>query len=316
MGQGIHSITSEPRFYKRSQIFVLEEVQDLTYFELTILRNELYAMQGYVFSNPWLASYFESQEWYTPSPGFNTTAEFPVEFTNQQQDNIELFLFAAEGLEPTVHGCWYTGTSDLTVEYYRDISYLSDIPSPPDYYNAFTSVPQEIGAHPQLDESDLLPYYEFNELCTGYGHNQTEQQMSENRALLERYGVDESRIYRVELMPDRTISKVERITIEYLGPASPGDPYTLWQTYYATNSMYIIFIPDCRQDWASRDIALLYRCENQETSLKAAFLGRNPLLTMEIYQGPYEQLPVSIQLTDEEIGGYDKYESIFFSDRF
>ena len=33
-----------------------EEVSLLNWFELTILRNELFAMQGYVFSTEWLAA--------------------------------------------------------------------------------------------------------------------------------------------------------------------------------------------------------------------------------------------------------------------
>jgi hypothetical protein len=291
--------------------YTMEDVLDLNWFELCILRNELYAMQGYVFSTEWLAAYFESQEWYSPSPSFTTAAEFPVEFTNEQQANINLFLEAAEGLEETIAGCYYSDVNDLDVEYYSQVFSWTDKPPVPDWYGNYTSIEPQLGGHPDYSEQDLLPFDIFNDLYTGSGVNENTQAWITTNDMLHSYGVQEMSVYRVYFRPDRTIAKVERVSLDIVDSNSDHEPYVLWTAYYATNSIYIIFVPDCKLEWASKDVALVYTCDNEECTLRAAFRGAYPDLVMEIYDGPYSSLPISVEINSEDIGGYERYEELF-----
>ncbi len=287
--------------------YTQDEVSDLTWFELCILRNELYAMQGYVFSTEWLAAYFDNQNWYTPSPSFTTASEFPVEFTNEQQANINLFLEAADGLEESVTGCIYSEIEDLTVEYYRTLTYWTELPPLPECYDAYTSVEADPGAYPGFSEEDLLPYGTFNEFYTGWGDALTHEEL----ALLESFGLQDRAVYRISFRPDRTIAKIEMITLMYMEVMGMRDPHTLWTAHYASNSMFIIFVPDCRMDWATRDIALIYTCMGDECVLQAVFKGVYPALKLEIYDGPYSNLPLSITVNSEDIGGNDRYDELW-----
>ena len=288
-----------------------EEVTLLNWFELTILRNELFAMQGYVFSTEWLAAYFESQDWYSPSPSFTTAAEFPTEFTNEQQANIDLFLAAAEGLEGSIQGCCYSGTQDLEVEYYKQVFSWTDTPFVPNWYDSFTSILPQLGGFPDYSAQDLLPFDYFNELYTGSGPNENSQVWITTLDRLHQYGVQDKSVYRIYFRPDRTIAKVERVTLDIVDSALNHDPYVLWTAYYATNSIFYIFVPDCKLEWASRDVALIYTCSGDECNLRAAFRGTHPTLKLEIYEGPYSDLPLSIEIINEDIGGTERYEEFF-----
>ncbi|RKZ03640.1 hypothetical protein DRQ25_17635 [Candidatus Fermentibacteria bacterium] len=288
-----------------------EEVSLLNWFELTILRNELFAMQGYVFSTDWLAAYYDSQDWYSPSPSFTTAAEFPTEFTNEQQANIDLFLASAEGLEESIEGCCYSEVRDLEVEYYSQVYSWTDRPPVPDWYDSYTSVQPQLGGYPDYSAEDLLPFDFFNDLYTGSGVNENTQAWITTLDRLHQYGVQSKSVYRVYFRPERTIAKVERVTLDIGDSAGNHDPYVLWTAYYATNSIFIIFVPDCKLEWASRDVALIYTCSGDECTLRAAFRGIYPTLTMEIYEGPYSDLPLSIEINNEDIGGDERYEELF-----
>ena len=291
--------------------YTMDDLLDLNWFELCILRNELYAMQGYVFSTDWLADYFESQEWYFPSPGFTTAADFPVEFTNEQQANINLFLEAAEGLEETIEGCYYSEVEDLDVEYYSQVFSWTDKPQVPGWYSRYTSIEPQLGGHPDYQAQNLLPFDVFNNLYTGYGVNENTQAWINTTDMLHSYGVQEMSVYRIFFRPDRTIAKIERVSLDLGQSNGDHEPYILWTAYYATNSIYMIFVPDCKLEWASKDVALIYTCDGEECNLRAAFKGSYLTLELVIYEGPYSSLPVSIEINNDEIGGSDRYEELF-----
>jgi hypothetical protein len=52
---------------------------------LKLLRNEIYARQGYIFESPELMEYFRSMPWYKPDPNFTETL-----FSNIDKQNVEL----------------------------------------------------------------------------------------------------------------------------------------------------------------------------------------------------------------------------------
>ncbi len=289
-----------------------EEVSLLNWFELTILRNEIYAMHGYVFSTEWIAEYFQSQNWYFPDPDFTTPAEFDPGFTVEELTNIVLFRDAAEGLEESISGCCYSETQYLEVEYYKQVFSGTDRPpAPPDWYHGFTNIQPQLGGYPDCSEQDILPFELFNDLFTGCGPNENSQVWITAVDRLHQYGVQNKSVYRVYFRPDRTIAKVEKVTLDIWDSAGNHDPYVLWTAYYDINFIFIIFVPDCKLEWASRDVALIYTCMDDECNLRAAFRGTYPTLKLDIYDGPYSDLPLLIQINNEDIGGAERYEELF-----
>ena len=56
-------------FPSDSQYITEEDVAGLSKFDVNLIRNEIFARKGYVFTNPTYKNYFESQQWYNPNPG-------------------------------------------------------------------------------------------------------------------------------------------------------------------------------------------------------------------------------------------------------
>ncbi len=291
------------------RLYTQEEVSLLNWFELTILRNELYAMQGYIFSNEWLSAYFESQDWYSPSPSFTTAAEFPIEFTNEQQANIDLFLSAAEGLGGSILDSYYSETQDLEVEYYRQVLSPTDTLPVPYWYSRLAYTGSRLGGYPDCSEQDLLPFDYFDYHYTGYDRHNDSEAWNATLDSLDQYGVQDKTVYRVYFRPDRTIAKVEKVTIMFLCGAS-YEPYVVWRAYFPANSNFYILVPDCELERCSWDVTLIYTCSGDECILRAAFKG-GPHVTLEIYEGPYSDLPLSIEINNEDIGGLERSEELF-----
>jgi len=48
-----------------------EDLEGYHAYELTLMRNEIFALRGRVFRDPVLAAYFKSRPWYRPNPAFS-----------------------------------------------------------------------------------------------------------------------------------------------------------------------------------------------------------------------------------------------------
>lgn len=76
------------------------ELKDLNKTQLELMRNEIFARHGYIFSSPELRMYFYSMPWYkptTPASSFNNSV-----FNEYERDNVELLTLyeeRAEGVE-------------------------------------------------------------------------------------------------------------------------------------------------------------------------------------------------------------------------
>ncbi|MCD4776174.1 MAG: YARHG domain-containing protein [Candidatus Aegiribacteria sp.] len=292
--------------------YTQEEIEDLTWFELCILRNEIYAIHGYVFSNESLAAYFEDQDWYVPDPDFTTPDEFDPGFSDEEVNNIYLFLEAAEDTEESVLGCCYPDNlQNMQVDYYRRLSFRPELPPVPDWYNMYTGIPMELGGYPDFSGEDILPYEVFNYLYTGWGHNETNEQWQATQDILDEYEVQNKAVYRLYFRSDRTVAKVEKVTLDFLDASRSYDPYVLWTAWFSPNQEFIIVFPDCKMNWAAGDLALIYTNDGDECFLRAAFKGTYPTIRLEIYDGPYSDLPLSIKISSEEIGGDERYEEFF-----
>lgn len=62
-------------------------------YDVDLIRNEIFARKGYVFTNKMFKNYFESQEWYNPNPNADTTLNEIEEYNAEFLRNYE----AAQG---------------------------------------------------------------------------------------------------------------------------------------------------------------------------------------------------------------------------
>ena len=58
-------------FPSDSKYITLADINGLSKYDIDLIRNEIFARKGYVFTNKTFKNYFESQEWYTPNPSAN-----------------------------------------------------------------------------------------------------------------------------------------------------------------------------------------------------------------------------------------------------
>ena len=72
----------------RVRKLVFADIANLSKSQLRIMRNEIYARHGYIFSSPDLTSYFGSKPWYIPTSktvNLNSIESYNVNFIKQYE---------------------------------------------------------------------------------------------------------------------------------------------------------------------------------------------------------------------------------------
>jgi len=65
------------------------DLEGKTKAELSLIRNTIYAIHGYIFrKNPNIIDYFKKVNWYQPNPGFNEKRDF----SQMDKDNVDLLV--------------------------------------------------------------------------------------------------------------------------------------------------------------------------------------------------------------------------------
>lgn len=80
----VAEVLKEPQWTWMTQKKTLTD-EDLEYFtawELTLIRNEIFALHGRSFSDPELKAYFQARPWYKVRPGFKESDLTPTERAN------------------------------------------------------------------------------------------------------------------------------------------------------------------------------------------------------------------------------------------
>ena len=75
-----------------SQYITEWELNQYTRDEIVLIRNEIYARYGYNFSDADIRAYFESQSWYHPIDGVNSSTFDSSIFNDYESTNIDTIL--------------------------------------------------------------------------------------------------------------------------------------------------------------------------------------------------------------------------------
>ena len=76
----------------RTHAYTAEELEDLSNYQLFIVRNEIFARYGRKFKNPDLAAYFGSKSWYTPLYDGEEFDAMPDPLTPAEKANCDTIL--------------------------------------------------------------------------------------------------------------------------------------------------------------------------------------------------------------------------------
>jgi YARHG domain len=74
--------SDRPLYYTRA--IVREDLSNRALWELTLLRNTIYARAGNTFRKKWLADYFNAQPWYHPLPAIDESKLTPLDHQNAE----------------------------------------------------------------------------------------------------------------------------------------------------------------------------------------------------------------------------------------
>ena len=253
-----------------------ESLKELSLFELCLLRNEVFANHGYIFSSVWLGEHFNRQDWYSPLEGCCSGGDQYPDFSSQENNNIQLFREMEDGLGRTIYSCWTReNTSLFDYEYYREVTSEQPVPSVFDDYNMYTDFPIELGSNPCVSSENLLPFEQFSTLYEytsersermddDYDFLRAQEEMLESAATefdLQEYGA-----YRVYRRPDGSIARVDKVRLQS-GPIFM-DPSPRWSAFFDADGNLAAFLPICT--WTTKLCALLYGTDDDRTVLRAA----------------------------------------------
>lgn len=92
VARGIASSSDYALEDTRTHTYTAEELEDLSNYQLFIVRNEIFARYGRKFKNPDLAAYFGSKSWYTPLYGGEEFDAMPSPLTPAEKANCDTIL--------------------------------------------------------------------------------------------------------------------------------------------------------------------------------------------------------------------------------
>lgn len=296
-----------------------ESLEGLCSFELCLLRNEVFANHGYIFSSIWLDAHFKRQGWYSPVAGCCSDGDQYPDFSSRENSNIQLFLEMEDGLGRTIYSCWTReNTSLFDYEYYREVTSEQPAPSVIDDFDRSTDFPIELGSYPCVSSEDLLPFELFSTLYR-YSSDRFERMIEDSsferaqQEILETASVEfdltEYCVYRVYRRSDGSIAEVSKMGL--INELFPMEPFTLWSAYFHPDGSLAAFYPWCT--WMTKSVFMLYSTDEDRAVLRAA-IGVDYLehiIEMEIFEGPYPVLPFKVILCDEGDNCYMLEESRF-----
>jgi len=81
----INNLSQEDEFlFQSDRVYITEsDLEGKSQFEVALIRNEIYARHGYVFSTPEYEEYFSQKSWYVPNPDFSESLLNDIEKANK-----------------------------------------------------------------------------------------------------------------------------------------------------------------------------------------------------------------------------------------
>lgn len=285
-----------------------ELLGELCSFELSLLRNEVFANHGYIFSSTWLDAHFRGQGWYSPVESCCSGGDQYPDFSSRENSNIQVFREMEDGLGKTIYSCWMReNTSLFDYDYYRDVTSEQPAPSVIDDFDRSTDFPIELGSYPCVSSEDLLPFEQFSTLYE-YSCDRSARLIEDSdfkkaqeeilETLTSEFDLTEHCVYRVYRRSDGSIASVDKVGL--IDEPFPLEPAWLWSAYFNPDGSLAAFYPWCT--WTTRSFLMLYGTDGDRTVLRAAIWVDylEFIIEMEIFEGPYSVLPFKVNLCDEE----------------
>ncbi|MBN1434181.1 YARHG domain-containing protein [Candidatus Fermentibacterales bacterium] len=308
-----------------------ESASRLSYYELYVLRNEIYAIHGYPFRTPWVRSFFMERDWYRPcKPGPRSGDEPAREISRSEEIQLEVTGSAMRTLGRDLAGCWPVADPDtLDPVYYSGISYdrwpgSLDLPGP---YVEQAPLPLMCGPHPGVEEWQRLPddlcnaVYERSDSILAYIEALGPEACREAAAVTEEIlapwglGLQDTvyRVYRTGPSPtapeaDPLIVCVEAVLLGSGNWRSMVDPFVLWRLRFDSAGSPVLYEPiGAGADW-DRGVAVLALTGARETLRpRAVVYGDIRAMDMMVVEGPFRDLPLVIDLYRVERDGVQRY---------
>lgn len=259
------SCPSALHLYQPAHDYTAEEIAELNWFELTLLENEPYARQGYVFDSDFLMDHYLATDWYGPVHGTEEHIAAAMKFTAKEERDMARFKEAAAKLKATYDGCWPVASlAGLEVKYYREVSSakVPKVQLSPEFYDLGAADGISAWSRPAVAADDAL---EKEPAAGDY--------------------------YRVFFREGGTIAAVGALG------QSHGKPYTIWKAWFDAAGALRLFHPIYRRDGKTSKVAIAaFAGSAEDARVRCLISGDASRIDMEVRGGPYARLPFTVIL--------------------
>ncbi len=310
--------------YQSDREYRPDDISELNWFELCLLRNEVYARYGYSFDTPWLREYFMGQDWYQIATGVKEVGDINSGLTPRERDTISGFITASEHLGKTINLCWNVEDySYHNYEYYKGVNSIAVpyivLPAKVDsYYFGENAI--RIWSKPEIQPGGLLPKKDFSEVferddteIDNLWNTSThgfENALDDAYKLLDTYNTEDV-IYRVYNRNDGTISAVEGLMLGAGDSSLQLKPNVLWRAWFDKRGAIRLYRPvNEGGGWTSIVFIAGFNGPPDETNLRCLIYGDISSIDMEVVKGPYSELPFTVNLYDVDRDGVDRYTQL------
>jgi hypothetical protein len=298
-----------------------DDLADLCYFELQLMKNELYARHGYQFMTPWLAEHFDGQSWYRPDPRFAPGRTYP-RLSRSEQWLVETILEASEGLGPCVLKCWRCQLQDsLSYRYYRSVS-TGPVPAEavPDDFGRYTWANVNVWSSPRTNPYDVISpdiaktIFERSDSALMALDSMSQEALREAQISVEET-LSINRIsdvvYRIYRRADSTIARIDAVTLGSGNWRSWLDPVVLWTARFAPDGALRLFRPVYGGGgWTSNVSVVAFDGPPDSTYARCVISGNMEHIDMHVYHGPYDSLPATVNLYRDDRDGIQRYRRL------
>ena len=284
-------------------------------YELCLIRNEMFALHGHGFVTPWIAEYFEAQDWYAPAA---SAGEESLSFDEWQ--DVELLRELELRLGESMFECWLPrAPAPVECGYFAFLE--SQIPPDvviPEAFTRFSTGGVEIWSRPVFPEEGALPVVLFDpltrnraELPASIDDETREANVEAVERLLGGYGVDEPVVYRVLTRGDGTIAAVEKYGLlsgDYRGCL---EAKVLWRAVFDTEeNLSLFYWSSVGGGWTSNVAIICFSSSADGTGPRAVISGSIEGIDLHVLAGPYGSLPFTANLYDLSRDGEERYGAL------
>jgi len=292
--------------YQPAHEYTAAELAALSWFELTLLASEPYAIQGFVFDSDWLMDYYLATDWYGPIHGSSEHIAAAMKFTPKEEADMARFHEAAAALGQSYTSCWNVGPSSYPdYGYYRAVSAAAAPPLelPPAFAALGEGDGISIWSQPAVAPADLLPrgpFAELYEVPAAVTAPLSGEALAAAVAEVARVHAEHDvtgDVYRVFFRPNGTIAYVQALGLGGGDFALSLTPYTVWEAWFDGEGALRLFHPVYKGGgWVSTVAIASFAGDADNTRVRCLIYGNVQKIDMEVRGGPYAEVPFVVNL--------------------